>query len=279
MKRNGLAAVLGLAVCLMTGMVFPAYGEVKAGASELKKGGYLDYQARELTWDEDKITVTGSFVNNTKDKDIYDINSASLEVKDKKGTVITSTTLNSGDLSKVQIGPGEQWEYVVKRTVEGFDPGRYDLKTGFSVSLSCEMSVRSHEKNCSYCAARSDTSFSTEDRYTQEQWQTAQAVLAELKKESAAQSSGSSGGYDPDLYDDPLLYSYTPPAPPEKRMCDHCFGAGKIRCEKCGGLGYKMVREQAFSFVGDGSYWRKEKCYTCGGDGKVDCRYCIGGYR
>lgn len=107
MKRNGLAAVLGLAVCLMTGMVFPAYGEVKAGASELKKGGYLDYQARELTWDEDKITVTGSFVNNTKDKDIYDINSASLEVKDKKGTVITSTTLNSGDLSKVQIGPGE----------------------------------------------------------------------------------------------------------------------------------------------------------------------------
>lgn len=122
MKRNGLAAVLGLAVCLMTGMVFPAYGEVKAGASELKKGGYLDYQARELTWDEDKITVTGSFVNNTKDKDIYDINSASLEVKDKKGTVITSTTLNSGDLSKVQIGPGSGC------AITALEPGRSGVR-------------------------------------------------------------------------------------------------------------------------------------------------------
>ena len=81
--------------CLVGAAGFPAFAEAKAseGAS-----GILVYQAENLSWNGEEVTVKGQFVNTSADKDITQINSATFSVFDASDKKITETTLNSSSL-------------------------------------------------------------------------------------------------------------------------------------------------------------------------------------
>ena len=151
--------------CLVGAAGFPAFAEAKAseGAS-----GILAYQAENLSWNGEEVTVKGQFVNTSADKDITQINSATFSVFDASDKKITETTLNSSSLGEVKLAPGERWSYTIVRTVPGFNPENFDLDSSFKTGCSTDITIGSHGSGCSFCASRGSLAFSTEDTMSQE---------------------------------------------------------------------------------------------------------------
>ena len=290
MKKNKIAALLLMTVYLTVCIAPISLASPAAGSASLDNSGYLRYQAKTLSWNGDEITISGCFANVSKDKDVYDMSGASFVINDADGNPAISTTLNSGDLKEVRLGPGEIWDYSVVRTISGFNPETYNVMT-FSTSVSCEFSIRDHESNCSYCSSRDNPTFKTEDTMSEEQWQ---QLLAKLRTEVNGGSSDQSNSGQPDQVQIP----YTPIQIPERtvRNCTKCGGSGKRICEHCEGVGYKQRREQRTCLVAHhvgcnkypnlgvcrpscheaDYYWTKDKCTWCNGTGMESCTLCRG---
>ena len=292
--RRMMKSLLGIlcCACLVGAAGFPAFAEAKAseGAS-----GILAYQAENLSWNGEEVTVKGQFVNTSADKDITQINSATFSVFDASDKKITETTLNSSSLGEVKLAPGERWSYTIVRTVPGFNPGNFELDSSFKTGCSTDITIGSHGSGCSFCASRGSLAFSTEDTMSQEEWEN---LIAKLRKavgndSSSAQASsgtGSAGTYVP----------YTPYVPSTsgintKRTCITCNGTGYLICENCNGMGYNMPERRMTCLVShhadcpgihggscNDCHERhdirpvKEKCYQCGSDGRKTCPRCFG---
>ncbi len=290
MKTIRKAAGLLLCVLWIMGMVnASAAAEPKASEGS---GNVLKYQAENLSWDGETITVKGYFINAGTKKDITRISSAVFSVKDGDGKEITKTSLNSGSLGEVKLAPGEQWSYTVIRKVSGFRPSDYNLKTSFQVSFTSDISVSSHGNPCSFCSSRGTPSFSTEDTMSQEEWE---AMLAKLKKLVGKNGSSAETGSGTGFYLPPTGSYSGSSASGGKKICPKCSGTGSYICESCNGMGYKERQERMTCLIAhhtDCTYYSihkcnkcherhdirkvKDKCLRCGGDGKMDCSQCFG---
>lgn len=285
-KHFKVFTAMSTIMILTASMHMVSFAEPKASSASLDHSAYLRYEPQSLTGDTDQVTVTGYFINVSSDKDIYGITDTQFVINDANGNPAITTTLNSGDLSEVQLGPGEKWNYSVVRTISGFSVAAYNVQT-FSTSVSCEFSIRNHDSNCSYCSSRNNTSFNTEDTMSEEQWQMLLAKLKEIQKDSpSGNSSSNAADYTP--------APYTPITVPEAhtRNCRKCGGSGKLICEHCNGVGYKEWSERVFCLVAHhtdctgnchGSchkrhdvYIRKDKCIRCEGTGMERCSSCHG---
>lgn len=288
LKYTSLSALIAI-ILVFTNIT--VWAETKAGATSSDES-YLKYQAQSLNWSDDEVTVTGYFINVTTDKDIYDIKNASFVINDADGNPAISTTLNSRDLSEIQLAPGEKWEYSVVRTISGFNPATYNVQNAFSVRVSKEISIRDHGANCSYCAARDNPTFKTVDTMSEEEWQ---MLVAKLKAAVGNESPGQNNS--PDINYDPVPYTPIPVPENTKRNCTKCGGSGKLTCTHCNGVGYKEHREQATCLVAHHTdcyqypakgvcrpscherhdfYWKKDKCTWCNGTGLESCSLCRG---
>ena len=180
------------AVSLLGAMSFPAAAEAKAGEGD---SGVLVYQPENLSWNGEEITVTGSFVNMSADKDITAVNSATFSVFDASDKKITETTLNSSSLGEVKLAPGEKWSYTIVRTVSGFKPENFNISAGFKTGCSTDITIGSHGSGCSFCSSRGSLTFRTEDTMSQEELQNLVAKLkvALGKDDSSAAAGGGSG--------------------------------------------------------------------------------------
>ena len=277
------------AVSLLGAMSFPAAAEAKAGEGD---SGVLVYQPENLSWNGEEITVTGSFVNMSADKDITAVNSATFSVFDASDKKITETTLNSSSLGEVKLAPGEKWSYTIVRTVSGFKPENFNISAGFKTGYSTDITIGSHGSGCSFCSSRGSLTFRTEDTMSQEELQNLVAKLkvALGKDDSSAAAGGGSGAgnYVPYVPD-------TSTSGKQQRACSACGGIGYTICEKCNGIGYKTWEERQFCLVlhhsdcpgrNDGRcndcherhdmLTKKSDCIRCYGDGKIQCKICAG---
>lgn len=277
------------AVSLLGAMSFPAAAEAKAGEGD---SGVLVYQPENLSWNGEEITVTGSFVNMSADKDITAVNSATFSVFDASDKKITETTLNSSSLGEVKLAPGEKWSYTIVRTVSGFKPENFNISAGFKTGCSTDITIGSHGSGCSFCSSRGSLTFRTEDTMSQEELQNLVAKLkvALGKDDSSAAAGGGSGAgnYVPYVPD-------TSTSGKQQRACSACGGIGYTICEKCNGIGYKTWEERQFCLVLHHSdcpgrnggrcndcherhdmLTKKSDCIRCYGDGKIQCKICAG---
>lgn len=278
------------AVSLLGAMSFPAAAEAKAAEGD---SGVLVYQPENLSWNGEEITVTGSFVNMSADKDITAVNSATFSVFDASDKKITETTLNSSSLGEVKLAPGEKWSYTIVRTVSGFKPENFNISAGFKTGCSTDITIGSHGSGCSFCSSRGSLTFRTEDTMSQEELQNLVAKLkvALGKDDSSAAAgggSGAGGAYIPYIPD-------TSTSGNQQRACSACGGVGYTICEKCNGIGYKTWEERQFCLVlhhsdcpgrNDGRcndcherhdmLTKKSDCIRCYGDGKIQCKICAG---
>ena len=277
------------AVSLLGAMSFPAAAEAKAGEGD---SGVLVYQPENLSWNGEEITVTGSFVNMSADKDITAVNSATFSVFDASDKKITETTLNSSSLGEVKLAPGEKWSYTIVRTVSGFKPENFNISAGFKTGCSTDITIGSHGSGCSFCSSRGSLTFRTEDTMSQEELQNLVAKLkvALGKDDSSAAAGGGSGAgnYVPYVPD-------TSTSGKQQKTCSTCGGAGSLICEKCNGIGYKTWEERQFCLVLHHSdcpgrnggrcndcherhdmLTKKSDCIRCYGDGKIQCKICAG---
>ena len=278
------------AVSLLGAMSFPAAAEAKAGEGD---SGVLVYQPENLSWNGEEITVTGSFVNMSADKDITAVNSATFSVFDASDKKITETTLNSSSLGEVKLAPGEKWSYTIVRTVSGFKPENFNISAGFKTGCSTDITIGSHGSGCSFCSSRGSLTFRTEDTMSQEELQNLVAKLkvALGKDDSSAAAgggSGAGGAYTPYITD-------TSTSGNQQRACSACGGIGYTICEKCNGIGYKTWEERQFCLVLHHSdcpgrnggrcndcherhdmLTKKSDCIRCYGDGKIQCKICAG---
>ena len=278
------------AVSLLGAMSFPAAAEAKAGEGD---SGVLVYQPENLSWNGEEITVTGSFVNMSADKDITAVNSATFSVFDASDKKITETTLNSSSLGEVKLAPGEKWSYTIVRTVSGFKPENFNISAGFKTGCSTDITIGSHGSGCSFCSSRGSLTFRTEDTMSQEELQNLVAKLkvALGKDDSSAAAgggSGAGGAYIPYIPD-------TSTSGNQQRACSACGGIGYTICEKCNGIGYKTWEERQFCLVLHHSdcpgrnggrcndcherhdmLTKKSDCIRCYGDGKIQCKICAG---
>ena len=241
------------AVSLLGAMSFPAAAEAKAGEGD---SGVLVYQPENLSWNGEEITVTGSFVNMSADKDITAVNSATFSVFDASDKKITETTLNSSSLGEVKLAPGEKWSYTIVRTVSGFKPENFNISAGFKTGCSTDITIGSHGSGCSFCSSRGSLTFRTEDTMSQEELQN---LVAKLKV-----ACGGAGSL----------------------ICEKCNGIGyKTRQERqtC------LVAHHADCPAIRGKGGRcndcherhdiktvKDKCLWCNGSGRTTCRTCHG---
>ena len=274
------ASVLSLCISICS------FAGSKTEAASIDRSEYLRYNAQRLTWDAETITLKGYFENVSDSKDVYGICDASIDILDADGNAAISTTMNSHSLSSVCLGPGEKWNYTIIRELSGFDPDNYNIKEGFSTSVSCAFSTRSHSVNCSYCSARTDTSFQTEDTMSEAEWQLLKAKLAAALNEgtSSEQNTGSSGGG--------IIYDYPTTSSVQKRTCTKCGGSGRITCTSCNGRGSKEQQERAHCLIlhhpdcpgtCHGSchkrhdyYTITKRCIICDGKGTKVCTTCHG---
>lgn len=278
------------AVSLLGAMSFPAAAEAKAGEGD---SGVLVYQPENLSWNGEEITVTGSFVNMSADKDITAVNSATFSVFDASDKKITETTLNSSSLGEVKLAPGEKWSYTIVRTVSGFKPENFNISAGFKTGCSTDITIGSHGSGCSFCSSRGSLTFRTEDTMSQEEWKelVTKLKVALGKDDSSAAAgggSGAGGAYIPYIPD-------TSTSGNQQRACSACGGVGYTICEKCNGIGYKTWEERQFCLVlhhsdcpgrNDGRcndcherhdmLTKKSDCIRCYGDGKIQCKICAG---
>ena len=279
------------AVSLLGAMSFPAAAEAKAGEGD---SGVLVYQPENLSWNGEEITVTGSFVNMSADKDITAVNSATFSVFDASDKKITETTLNSSSLGEVKLAPGEKWSYTIVRTVSGFKPENFNISAGFKTGCSTDITIGSHGSGCSFCSSRGSLTFRTEDTMSQEELQNLVAKLkvALGKDDSSAAAGGGSGAgnYVPYVPD-------TSTSGKQQKTCSTCGGAGSLICEKCNGIGYKTRQERQTCLVahhadcpairGKGGRCNdcherhdiktgKDTCLWCNGSGRTTCRTCHG---
>ena len=278
------------AVSLLGAMSFPAAAEAKAAEGN---SGVLVYQPENLSWNGEEITVTGSFVNMSADKDITAVNSATFSVFDASDKKITETTLNSSSLGEVKLAPGEKWSYTIVRTVSGFKPENFNISAGFKTGCSTDITIGSHGSGCSFCSSRGSLTFRTEDTMSQEELQNLVAKLkvALGKDDSSAAAgggSGAGGAYIPYIPD-------TSTSGNQQRACSACGGVGYTICEKCNGIGYKTWEERQFCLVLHHSdcpgrnggrcndcherhdmLTKKSDCIRCYGDGKMQCKICAG---
>ena len=278
------------AVSLLGAMSFPAAAEAKAAEGN---SGVLVYQPENLSWNGEEITVTGSFVNMSADKDITAVNSATFSVFDASDKKITETTLNSSSLGEVKLAPGEKWSYTIVRTVSGFKPENFNISAGFKTGCSTDITIGSHGSGCSFCSSRGSLTFRTEDTMSQEELQNLVAKLkvALGKDDSSAAAgggSGAGGAYIPYIPD-------TSTSGNQQRACSACGGVGYTICEKCNGIGYKTWEERQFCLVLHHSdcpgrnggrcndcherhdmLTKKSDCIRCYGDGKIQCKICAG---
>ena len=278
------------AVSLLGAMSFPAAAEAKAAEGN---SGVLVYQPENLSWNGEEITVTGSFVNMSADKDITAVNSATFSVFDASDKKITETTLNSSSLGEVKLAPGEKWSYTIVRTVSGFKPENFNISAGFKTGCSTDITIGSHGSGCSFCSSRGSLTFRTEDTMSQEELQNLVAKLkvALGKDDSSAAAgggSGAGGAYIPYIPD-------TSTSGNQQRACSACGGVGYTICEKCNGIGYKTWEERQFCLVLHHSdcpgrnggrcndcherhdmLTKKSDCIRGYGDGKIQCKICAG---
>jgi len=259
---------------------------VSAESSVLTSSDYLVYEPQNLSWNSSSITLSGYFTNVSTNKDIYNVRDLSISINDADNNPAVSTSMNNDDLTDVQIGPGETWKYTIVREMDNFDPEKFYIKEGFTTTVSCEYSVRSHTKDCSYCAARTNTTFETEDTMSEE---ARQLLLAKIKN-ALENSSPEQKSYTPTY--NPVPYVPITNYEPQKIICKKCDGLGKVLCSSCNGMGYKEHREHSTCLVLHHSdcpgnchgkchskhdyYWVKDKCTICGGDGYKNCSLCHG---
>ncbi len=286
--RKGLGLLFAI-LCTAGMMSISSAAEPKASEGS---AGILKYQAENMSWDGETITVKGYFSNTSAEKDITGIDSVSFTVKDGSGKEITKTSLNTGSLGEVKLAPGEKWSYTVVRKVSGFKASNYNLKTSFRVSCTSDISVSSHGNPCSFCSSRGTPSFSTEDTMSQEEWE---ALLAKLKKAVGKDGSSAGTGSGTGFYIPPAASYSGSSSAKGKKICPKCSGTGYYICESCNGMGYKERQERTTCLVlhhtdctysaihrCNGCHERhdirtvKDKCLWCGGDGKMDCSRCFG---
>ncbi|MDO5348441.1 MAG: hypothetical protein Q4E86_00765 [Lachnospiraceae bacterium] len=254
-----------LIVCMILTLssAMPAFAHLHGSDGSMDSADYLRYQAKDLSWKNDQITLTGSFVNVSADRDIYDICNASIAINDSAGNPAISTSLNSKSLEEVLLGPGETWEYTIVRTIENFDPDSYNIKAGFTAKVSCDFSIRKHASDCTFCASRENPSFQTEDTMTEEEWQ---MLLAKLK--AALNDSDSSSSTSSAQANLPSYYPYIEIEAP-KQTCVRCGGTGRRVCTTCDGTGtYRLER-------GHGMVWTGV-CSVCHGHKTTSCTLCFG---
>lgn len=275
---------------LLWGTCFPAAAEVKASEGS---ASVLTYQADSLSWNGEEITVKGTFTNSSTDKDITQIDSATLIIQDADGVQVFETTLNSSSLGDVKLAPGETWNYTVIRTISGFNPDNYDLADSFRAGCTSDISISSHKSGCSFCRSRGNLTFSSEDTMSQEEWNALLAKLQQAVKDgNGSASSGSGGTYVPDFYTTDTYHSA------DMKTCTKCGGAGYLFCTKCNGIGYKERQEKGFCLVNHHAdcpslgtngaikcndcherhdyHTVRDSCHWCGGDGRIDCSKCFG---
>lgn len=253
---------LMICVILSLSSAMPAFAHSHGSEAPVDSSDYLRYQAKGLSWKDDQITLTGSFVNVSADRDIYDICNASIAINDSAGNPAISTSLNSKSLGEVLLGPGETWEYTIVRTIENFDPDSYNIKADFTTQVSCDFSIRRHASDCTFCASRENPSFQTEDTMTEEEWQ---MLLAKLKAALSDSDSASAGSTQTNLPND---YPYIEIEAP-KQTCARCGGTGRRICTTCDGTGsYHLDR-------GHGMVWTGV-CSVCHGHKTTTCTLCFG---
>lgn len=275
------AAAMCLAMVFCLGAAGLALADGKAQSSTLTSSGALQFEPKDLSWDEEQVTVKGNFFNASADKDIYDIyGTPTIHLMDADGKALGDLILNTNDISSIQLAPGETWSYSVTRTISGFQPGNFNIQKKFQTRVSCEYKVRDHDgSGCSFCKDRFDTSFKTEDTMTDEEWNSLvkklKSIVNDNKNETAA---GEVDAYE--------LYQYkNAPAKQPDKTCSKCNGAGRIICTLCGGLGYKEYQERRTCLIPNGNghlhsrddiVTRKQYCASCNHRGYKECTGCFG---